>query len=105
MTFSGKTIIVTGATSGIGRAAAEAFGREGGSVVVVGREPPVVDDVVRAIAADGGRAAPCVADLTAAAAPAQIVRTAVERFGGIDVLVNPAGIIATPALEATTDAT
>src|SRR5438105_6454633 len=105
MTFSAKSVIVTGATSGIGRAAAEAFAREGASVLVVGRREEVVGEVVKAIAGAGGRAAPCVADITADAAPAEIVRAAVDRFGGLDVLVNAAGIIATATLEATTDDT
>ena len=103
MTFSGKTVIVTGATSGIGRAAAEAFGRDGASVVVVGRKDTVVADVVSAIVAAGGRAAPCVADITANDAPARIVRAAVDASGGLDVLVNAAGIITTATLDATTD--
>src|SRR5581483_10943193 len=79
--------------------------RDGASVVVVGRHESVVADLVRILGAGDGRAAPCVADLTAGEAPALIVRTAVERFGGVDVLVNAAGIIATGALDATSDET
>ncbi len=103
MSFAGKTVIVTGATSGIGRAAAEAFGREGASVVAVGRHEQVVADVASAISCAGGRAAGCVADVTTDDAPELIVRAAVDGFGGVDVLVNAAGVIATGTLEATTD--
>jgi NAD(P)-dependent dehydrogenase (short-subunit alcohol dehydrogenase family) len=103
MSFIHKAIIVTGATSGIGRATAEAFGRASGSVVLVGRNERELDSVRAAVEAAGGRAAVCQADVTAADAPERIVHTAVDAFGGVDVLVNAAGVIATGTLEATTD--
>jgi len=101
--FAGKTIIVTGATSGIGRASAEAFAREGGSLLLVGRQERVLVETADAVRAAGGQAATCSADLTTDAAPDQIVNAALAAFGHIDVLVNAAGVIATGALEATTD--
>lgn len=103
MSFAGKAIIVTGATSGIGRAAAEAFGREGGSLVLVGRQEAALAETAASVRAAGGQAATCRADLTAADAPERIVDAALAAFGHIDVLVNAAGVIATGALEATTD--
>ena len=103
MSFAGKTIIVTGATSGIGRASAEAFGRERGSVVLVGRQERALAEAAGAVRAAGGQAATCSADLTAADAPERIVNAALAAFGHLDVLVNAAGVIATGALEATTD--
>ena len=103
MSFAGKTIIVTGATSGIGRAAAEAFGRDGGSVVLVGRQETVLADVADAVRGAGGQAATVAADLTATDAPGRVVNAALAAFGHIDVLVNAAGVIASGALEATTD--
>ena len=103
MSFAGKTIIVTGATSGIGRAAAEAFGRDGGSVILVGRQETVLADVADAVRGAGGQAATVAADLTATDAPGRVVNAALAAFGHIDVLVNAAGVIASGALEATTD--
>jgi NAD(P)-dependent dehydrogenase (short-subunit alcohol dehydrogenase family) len=103
MSFADKTIIVTGATSGIGRAAARAFGSSRGSVVVVGRKETELADVVREVRAAGGQAAACAADVTTEEAPARIIATAIDMFRHLDVLVNAAGIIAAATLDATTD--
>jgi NAD(P)-dependent dehydrogenase (short-subunit alcohol dehydrogenase family) len=103
MSFFGKTVIVTGATSGIGRAAAEAFGRDGASTLLVGRHQTELDEVSAAIRAAGAQVAVCQADVTTADAPQQIVDAAIQAFGQIDVLVNAAGVIASGTLEQTTD--
>jgi NAD(P)-dependent dehydrogenase (short-subunit alcohol dehydrogenase family) len=105
MSFSGKTIIVTGATSGIGRATAEAFGRAGAAVVVVGRDEGALAESATAVRLAGGRPIICPADVTADDAPDRIVKTALDAFDGIDVLVNAAGVIATGTLDATSDET
>lgn len=103
MSFAGKIIIVTGATSGIGRATAEAFGREGGSVLLVGRQETVLAEAAAEVRAAGGQAATVAVDLTTVDAPDRVVSAALAAFGHIDVLVNAAGVIASGALEATTD--
>jgi NAD(P)-dependent dehydrogenase (short-subunit alcohol dehydrogenase family) len=103
MSFTDKTIIVTGATSGIGRAAALAFGRERAAIVLVGRNETMLNELVHEIGTAGGRPIACRADITAADAPERIVTTALDAFGHLDVLVNAAGIIASGTLEATTD--
>jgi NAD(P)-dependent dehydrogenase (short-subunit alcohol dehydrogenase family) len=103
MSFRNKAVIVTGATSGIGRSAARAFGREGASLVLVGRDEAALAGIVAGVLQTGGRAVSCVADVTTTEAPSEIVGRAVEEFGGVDVLVNAAGVIASGTLDATTD--
>jgi NAD(P)-dependent dehydrogenase (short-subunit alcohol dehydrogenase family) len=101
--FDGKSVIVTGATSGIGRATAEAFARSGASVVLVGRDAAALADVARGLSSPGDRVRQCQADVTSGDAPERIVKTAIDGFGALDVLVNAAGIIASATVETTTD--
>src|SRR5258707_14943407 len=99
-----QIVVITGASSGIGRAAAVRFGREGAAVLAVGRKAPALREVARAVEQAGGRCVPYEADVTAAAAPDAIVARAVQAFGGLTTLVNGAGIIATGTIENTPDA-
>jgi NAD(P)-dependent dehydrogenase (short-subunit alcohol dehydrogenase family) len=100
----GKVAIVTGASSGIGRAALGRFVEEGASVLAVGRDERVLAEIAVSVSQEGGLCEAFVADVTEPQAAQQIVAAAVERLGGIDVLVNAAGIIASGTVENTTDA-
>jgi NAD(P)-dependent dehydrogenase (short-subunit alcohol dehydrogenase family) len=99
-TFAGKVAVVTGASSGIGRAIAASLAQAGASVVLVSRDAAALAE---AAAAAGAATHTVAADVTAADAPARIVGGAVERFGGLDILVNAAGVIGTAATDATPD--
>ncbi|MDX6313226.1 MAG: hypothetical protein QOF44_2690 [Streptomyces sp.] len=94
MRLEGKTALVTGATSNIGRAIAEAFAAEGAHVTVSGRSAERGEEVVDGIRARGGRADFVQADLDGSAAASQaLAQEATRVLGGrIDVLVNNAGI-------------
>lgn len=99
----GDVAIVTGASSGIGRATAERFGGSGAAVLAVGRDEGALSEVARTIEAAGGRASAFVADVTASGAAELIVDTALTRYGAISALVNAAGIIGSGTIENTSD--
>ncbi|MGW7613573.1 SDR family NAD(P)-dependent oxidoreductase [Streptomyces sp. NPDC054766] len=89
----GRSVIVTGAGSGIGRATALAFAAEGARVVVADLNADGAAEVVKEIEAAGGCAVAVAGDLSEQAVVDRVAATAVERFGGVDVLVNNAGIM------------
>jgi NAD(P)-dependent dehydrogenase (short-subunit alcohol dehydrogenase family) len=98
-----QTVIVTGASSGIGRATTLKFAAAEASVLAVGRDGAALAAVVKEATALGGRAELFVADVTAPDMPDRIVAACLERFGTLTTLVNAAGIIATGTIESTTD--
>ena len=101
---SGRAMIVTGASSGIGRALAERAARAGYAVLAVGRREDRLAALVRGAAAHGGEIVSLALDLREPGAPERIVSVARSRFGRIDVLVNNAGGAAVGALTEQSDA-
>jgi len=88
-----KVAIVTGASSGIGRAMALLFAQEGASVVVNARQQAGLDAVVAQIEKVGGRAIAVAGNVRDEAVAKSLVATAVSRFGGLDVAFNNAGAL------------
>jgi len=98
----GKIVIVTGASSGIGRAVAAEFARNGSAVVAVGRSEKELMSISESIGDTEGTIQPHLADVTEMSQLERIVTETVDKFGKIDVLVNSAGIIKNGSIENTT---
>jgi 3-oxoacyl-[acyl-carrier protein] reductase len=91
--LTGKVIIVTGASRGIGAAAAAALAREGATVMLTARDGNRSADVARAITEAGGRADATACDVSDFAAVEKLVAQMEARFGHVDALINNAGVI------------
>jgi 3-oxoacyl-[acyl-carrier protein] reductase len=89
--LTGKVAIISGSGRGIGRALALKLAADGAAVVVNDLDQGPADEVVAAIEAAGGRAVACVGNVTAEDFGERFVRTAMETFGGLDIIVNNAG--------------
>jgi NAD(P)-dependent dehydrogenase (short-subunit alcohol dehydrogenase family) len=100
MRLSGKTALITGGTSGIGRAIAEAFAREGARVALTGRDDARGQATVEAISAMGGQATFIRADLGSLSEVRWLARQATATLGEVDILVNNAGVFTFAPTEA-----
>ncbi|MFE7563485.1 SDR family NAD(P)-dependent oxidoreductase [Kitasatospora sp. NPDC057500] len=91
--FTGKSVLVTGGGSGIGRAVALAFAREGARVAVAGRTASALAETVALVEREGGTAVALTGSVSDAADAARLVRETVEHLGALDVAVNNAGVL------------
>jgi len=102
MRFAGKAAIVTGAGAGLGRSVALQFAAEGAWTTVADLDPAAAQAVVDEIEAAGGRAIAVGADVSKPVDVARMTDATVEAFGGVDVLINNAGVrVIVPFLEQT----
>ena len=90
--LNGKVVVITGASSGIGAAMAREYAAMGAKVVLGARQGDKLEQMCQEIEAKGGKAAWCVTDVTKVEDCEKLIKTAVEAFGGIDVLICNAGI-------------
>jgi short-subunit dehydrogenase len=93
--ISGSRILITGASQGIGLALAELAARRGAKVLAAARSADLLNDLINRVRATGGTIEPVVADVTNPTDRQKMVEAAERAFGGLDVLVNNAGIGAT----------
>ncbi len=99
--LAGKTALITGGGTGIGRACALLFASEGARVAVAGRSAEPLRAVVAEIERAGGQALAVTCDVTQAQQVERAVRATVERFGALNVVVNNAGVLALGSVEQT----
>jgi NADP-dependent 3-hydroxy acid dehydrogenase YdfG len=99
MTLAGRVALVTGASSGIGAAAAEALAAAGATVALVARRADRLDALVRQIEERGGKAIAMPGDVIDEQVAQGVVTETLRRFGRLDILVNSAGIIDSGGVE------
>src|SRR5712672_2176671 len=98
--ITGKVVVITGASSGIGESTAKLLAEQGAKVVLGARRSNRIDAVVQEISASGGKAIGFATDATKRAEVEALIQGAVDAFGRVDVLINNAGIMPIAPIEA-----
>ena len=93
MKLNGKSIVVTGASSGMGKAIVERFVKEGANVIAVARRKERLDELAASLQGAPGKVVPFVGDVSKEETMVSAIDLAVKEFGRLDVLVNNAGIM------------
>jgi NAD(P)-dependent dehydrogenase (short-subunit alcohol dehydrogenase family) len=101
--FEGKVVVITGAAMGIGRVTAQAFAHEGGSIVIGDIDEAGRNETVRLIEDAGGKATAVQCDVRKASDVQNLIQTAVDTYGGVDVLYNSAGVVRYGTVEELTE--
>lgn len=105
MEFKNKIVLVTGGGTGIGKKTAQLFLEQGAKVVINGRRKDVLEKAARELDPSGDRVVSVVGDIGVKETAIRLVQSAVQRFGGVDILINNAGIFKpTPFLDYSEDA-
>jgi NAD(P)-dependent dehydrogenase (short-subunit alcohol dehydrogenase family) len=91
--LTGRRVLLTGASRGVGRAVARRLVRAGADVIGTARDEQLLDEVARAATDGPGSFVPAVADLTDPATPGRLADVVDQRWGALDVLVNNAGVM------------
>jgi NAD(P)-dependent dehydrogenase (short-subunit alcohol dehydrogenase family) len=94
--LDGKVAVITGAGTGLGAATATLFAREGAAVTLVGRREEKLKEVAADIDADGGRALVVPGDVAQPDTAIRAAQESIQTFGGVDILINNAGLHAAP---------
>ncbi|MES2389673.1 MAG: SDR family oxidoreductase, partial [Bacteroidota bacterium] len=90
--LKGKTVVITGGSSGIGKSLAFVFGREGANIVITGRDSGKLDTASKELSSAGIVNAPFIADASKEEDNFKTAQFAASKFGGIDILINNAGL-------------
>lgn len=93
MKLNGKSVVVTGASSGMGKAIVELFAKEGASIVAVARRKERLDDLAAALKNAPGKIVPFAGDISNEETMVNAIDLAVREFGRLDILINNAGVM------------